>query len=462
MSENATMRLSRATLLAIGMTALGRAIEIRGGQLGWAPGPYPAIAWLTLAIVMASLGVFLGKPIPITPPRFQLIVGLCLLANIVQFVTKTPDPLLGPYTFARFAPLSAGLAATAFLSGIVLVAEGRRRILAFSLLLVASACLGNWVICNCPDPFIDVYTFQNDSAAALASGRDPYPITFPDIYGTDPRYYAEGAAANGTLHFGYPYLPETLFAIMPAKFLHFDLRYAQLAAVLATAILIVVINPESFGFSAATLFVTTPTIYLVLEKSWVEPFTLVTLAATVACTVYRPRLLPLALGLFLASKQYLPAAALLFFVGARPVRQTVVFLSKAVVVALAVTLPLALWNLPAFFHSAIELQFRQPFRPDSLSYVAWMGQAFWPKDAIVAIPFTLLFASMGLVLWRRKNTGFAAAVAFCFLLFFAFSKQAFANYYFFIIGAMACAIAELHTPASLAHPQSQAQPIRQR
>jgi hypothetical protein len=29
------------------------------------------------------------------------------------------------------------------------------------------------------------------------------------------------------------------------------------------------------------------------------------------------------------------------------------------------------------------------------------------------------------------------------VLFFAFNKQAFANYYFFVIGAIACAIAEL-------------------
>jgi hypothetical protein len=41
--------------------------------------------------------------------------------------------------------------------------------------------------------------------------------------------------------------------------------------------------------------------------------------------------------------------------------------------------------------------------------------------------------------WWRKP-GFAAAFALSFLCFFAFNKQAFANYYFLIIAALACAI----------------------
>ena len=41
----------------------------------------------------------------------------------------------------------------------------------------------------------------------------------------------------------------------------------------------------------------------------------------------------------------------------------------------------------------------------------------------------------------RTAAGFAGSVGLVMLVFFAFSKQAFANYYFFVIGALCCAAA---------------------
>jgi hypothetical protein len=45
--------------------------------------------------------------------------------------------------------------------------------------------------------------------------------------------------------------------------------------------------------------------------------------------------------------------------------------------------------------------------------------------------------------WRLPRTagGFATAVTFTFLVFFAFNKQAFCNYYHFVIAALCCATA---------------------
>jgi hypothetical protein len=40
----------------------------------------------------------------------------------------------------------------------------------------------------------------------------------------------------------------------------------------------------------------------------------------------------------------------------------------------------------------------------------------------------------------RTPATFALTVAFTFLVFFAFNKQAFCNYYHFVIGALCCAI----------------------
>jgi hypothetical protein len=450
---------SQATLFALSMTSLGAAIQLHRGALG--PSPYLSILWLTIAIALAAAAVFQPGFITVRPRDFQLVVALCLLANLIQQAIEPPDPALGISTFGRLAPFVGGVVALGFSSGIVLAAEGVQRVVVFGALLLAVAYLGNWQITNCPKPPIDVFVFQADSSAALGEGRNPYALTFPSIYGKDESLYGEGVVKDGRLQFGYPYFPEPLLAVMPAVFLHVDLRYAQLVAILATAALIVMIDSTSVGFAAALLFLTTPRLLFVLQQSWTEPFTLLALAATVASGLRWPRVLPIALGLFLASKQYVPFAAVLFFTGSRPARQTAIVLFKSAIVAALLTLPMALWDFHAFWNSVVALQFRQPFRSDALSYTAWMGEACWTKSETVLVPFGALLLAMSLVLWRRKSIDFASAVAFCFLLFFAFNKQAFANYYFFIIGAMGCAIAELQTRAPVAHPQYQAQPIRE-
>ena len=65
------------------------------------------------------------------------------------------------------------------------------------------------------------------------------------------------------------------------------------------------------------------------------------------------------------------------------------------------------------------------------------------------LAFGLMLAAIAVALWRFRRTpaGFAAAVPIAYFLFFAFGKQAFANYYFLVIGATCCAIATLDSPA---------------
>jgi hypothetical protein len=439
MVDHSTLVWTRASLFLISMTALGRAIQIYEGVLG--PPPYYTIAWLSFAILALASAVFLPAAPRMGRPHFQAVVAICLFTNFAQLVTGTPCQDLA--ATVQPALFEIGVVAQALLCGMVLMSEGRARQLAFTGLLLSTAFLGNWAIISCPKPRMDVYEFQTEAAATFARGHNPYGMTFPNVFAPDTSLYGPGLVRDGRVQFGYPYFPETLLAVMPASLAQLDIRYTEVIAILLSAILIVLISPGPPGYSAAMLFLTTPRLCFVIEKSWTEPIVVLTLCATVASAIKWPRLLPFALGLFLASKQYVPAAAVFFFVGSRPLRESIVLLAKATIVALAVTLPVALWNIPAFWHSVVELQFRQPFRADAISYLSWMGEAFWVKSAILLIPFAAFLATTLLVLWRRRSVGFAAVCALCFLVFFSLNKQAFANYYFFVIGAMACAVAEL-------------------
>jgi 4-amino-4-deoxy-L-arabinose transferase-like glycosyltransferase len=151
------------------------------------------------------------------------------------------------------------------------------------------------------------------------------------------------------------------------------------------------------------------------------------------------------LGLLFAGKQYMaifiPLLWLLPLEDGRP-RPHWRLLWRALAFGAAVTLPFFVINPKAFFECMVLLQLRQPFRIESLSLNAW-----WFIHHDQRLPDWLGFASVipttALALWRcdRSATGFAAGLAFVSFMFFALSKQAFGNYYFFTMGVICCALA---------------------
>jgi hypothetical protein len=118
-----------------------------------------------------------------------------------------------------------------------------------------------------------------------------------------------------------------------------------------------------------------------------------------------------------------------------------------ILIAAAITVPFALWNLDGFVRAVLVLQAKQPFRAEALSYVAWTA-----KNGVPVLPLWLGFGVLpvpfALALWRAPRTasGFASASALVFALFFAFSKQAFCNYYFFVLGLTCAALAAVAPP----------------
>jgi hypothetical protein len=92
--------------------------------------------------------------------------------------------------------------------------------------------------------------------------------------------------------------------------------------------------------------------------------------------------------------------------------------------------------------SAVWFHFRQPFRWDAMSFLVlanpdnpnkWLWIPF--VMAMVALVGSMLAAML------QKRINFPLAVGFVLLLFFAFNKQAFANYYYLVIGSLCCGLA---------------------
>ncbi|HZK81347.1 MAG TPA: hypothetical protein VFC46_09780 [Humisphaera sp.] len=444
----------------ISAASLGFAIHQHGGE--YTP---LAIALVTISIIACATGVILSnrpwKAGEIL--RTNYLLGAALASQFIALYLLWPAGVdqreqylsyQNHIIYLYFTTVAFLLVLIGFLDLPLARGSWFPGVLIFHLLL----CF--WMIRSAPLPHIDVWYFQEDGPSALLHGRNPYDarqVRFPDIYQSTheghQRVYGEGMVVDDTLQFGFPYPPISLYCSTLGFLLGNDTRYAQAFALTLAGLLIGYTRPGRIPKLAAVLFVFTPTVWFVLGRAWTEPFVVMFLAAVVFCASrkYR-RLLPVALGLFLASKQYLAFAVPLSFLlvdhfdfrRRESWRAWGRLLIVASIAAAVVTLPMALWNFRAYWFSTVTVQARAPFRWDALSYLVWIGLNIDSKyTSWIWLAFAAVIPGIGLSVWkaRRNASAFPAAMALVYLLFIAFNKQAFCNYYFFVIGCMCSAIA---------------------
>ena len=435
--------------------ALGQAVQVANGRLSHA-----SIRWLTLAMVAALIGVVSPSPRWVEERGERLLVwtlGAGLAWQFSVLFTAPPGIYLRPQGAAVTpAQFYVALAVAMVLACGCLRERPWLGRLHLPALIAVFLYLGRWILLASPSPFIDVFMFQRDGAAALLRGHNPYALRYPDIYGSSP-FYGEGLSVNGVLQFGYPYMPLSLLLVLPGHLLGGDFRYAQLVAMASTAALVALAGPGRVGLAAGAMLLFTPRVFFVLEQGWTEPFVSLGLAAVAFCALRWPKGLALALGLLLAAKQYtlftVPAVLKLV---PRPVawdRALWWWLGTVVGVGAAVTLPFMLWGPRDFWHDVVALQVHQPFRNDALSYLAWVAQDGGPRlPTFLAVVAALTGLGLGLLRLARTPAGFAGTCALTYLGFFAFNKQAFCNYYYFLIGALLVTVGA--TAPALGQPPS--------
>jgi hypothetical protein len=439
-TPDAPRRAIWATLAAF---FLALAVESNGGR-------YSSLGMIYLSFAIASAigAVFF----PVWWPNSRRALNIALVAATTFFAALWlhPDDADSPFlSFVAYLVACALVAAmVARLSRFPLFGRAL-----FPLLLVAHAALGISTIVGArhfeqTSPRLryqvrnDVQIFAQEGARLLSEGKNPYSVRMPNVMGADLPFYAAGATdKDGKLPFGYPYLPLSLFFSLPGYWLG-DFRFAHVLALVGTAWFLAYARPSSTSQLAATLFLLFPPTTFVLLMSWIEPVTLFCLGATLWCYFRAPRWLFLALGCLLASKQYTVFLLALLPLLISEKERWRPLLLQSVGVALAICLPMALWDWGGFYRSVIEIQFKQPFRTDSLSYLVTFfdatGQQLSPLFGFAALLFGL---GLGLRFAPRTATLWCSAGALAYLGFFAFNKQAFANYYFWPFGLLAAAVA---------------------
>lgn len=416
-----------------------------------------ALFWLSLSIASTMAAVFAPRL------RFDLdlkrvLSAACVLSGALFLQEFVPDAA----PFRALWLLGFGVLATLLaLATSFFVRRGLGRIL-FPLFLAIQLGLGIFTIQGAREfeaesPKLqlqvrhDVQIFNREAARLILAGQNPYSVRMPNVMGMDlPVYPANTTGKDGKLPFGYVYMPLGLFFTLPGYLLG-DFRFAHVFALVGTAFFLAYARPSKVAQLSATLFLLFPQTPFVLILSWTEPVALFFAGATLFCYFRAPKWLWVSLGCLICAKQYtvflLPLLPLLV-----PEKEKLrPLVAKSVAVALIWTLPLALWDWDGFFRSAVQMQFKQPFRVDSLSYlVAFLNFTGRQLSPVLGFGALLLGLAFGLQKMKRTASSWMAAGALAYLGFFALNKQAFANYYFWVFGLLVAAVA-VALPAENGH-----------
>lgn len=436
--------------LGLSALALGQALQNENGVLN-----FRSLFCLTIAIFLLGYAlVNYKKPMKnfITEAWFPIII-IGLIWQIYQLVTTIPGIYLLPSAISTLWIFKCGViiaGGTAVLSLIPVkwLSQSWQSILVVVTLFIFFL-LGIWMIRSSPNPFIDVFFIQQASSKALLHGQNPYTVIIPNIYDNIKLYGKDLLNADGTLNFSNPYPPLSIYFATLGYLIGGDVRYAYLLAIIISIGIIAFLHHGREARLAAFILLFTPRVFFVLEQSWTEPLVLLCFALIIFCAVHRPRWIPFMLGLFFASKQYLlfliPLSLLIFPI---PLNSSWYKHLKPfiwiVLVMFVVSAPLAFWNLPAFIWNVGGIMWHYIFRPDSLSYLALYSAIFnHPPPQYVILSLIALTLSF-LIIWRfasRDITGLTLSIAWGLIIFFAFNKQAFCNYYFLVISLICCTLA---------------------
>lgn len=433
-----TRPVTRAICWGLSAIFLALAINANGGRYSAS-----GMAWLSLAILGAIGGVF---P-PATTFDSTLTLNRVLAAGAILFAALWFAPAAGLIVSLALSVLLAAILSRLSRSPLL------KRSL-FSILLLVQALVGVMTITQAHDQEKnphkfgsfhvrnDVQIFAQEGARLLLEGKNPYSARMPNVMGADlPFYWAHATGNDHRLPFGYMYMPLSVIFSLPGYLLG-DFRFAHVFALIGAAWFLAYARPSVTSQLAASLFLLCPSISFILAMSWTEPVAVFFLAATIFCYYRTPRWLFLALGCLFAAKQYtvflLPLLPLL--TPEKEKRWPLIWQSLGV--AALITLPMALWDVDGFYRSAVQMQFKQPFRTDSLSYLVSImhfgGPQLTPLVGFVAL---ILAVVVALKAAPRQAAGWCGAGGLAYMLFFAFNKQAFANYYFWVFSLLIAAVA---------------------
>ncbi len=277
----------------------------------------------------------------------------------------------------------------------------------------------------------DVFLLHEGATQRIVAGQSPYSgLTVPD---------GSPLAGEPEIITGYPYPLHTLAPFALAEVAGLDLRWASTAIWLTVAAIVLfrVARRRAVGMLEVAL-IATPAWVAEFWTAWTEPLTLAYLAAA-AGWWQSPWIAGVLTGLGVTSKQYLIVLGPLLlgpaFLANRR-RMWGMLGAAATGLGAAVALdPRGFWNSAVLFHLS------QPPRHDSVNLIGILTSLKLPVPG-VGILATALGLTVAILLRKgvKDAPSFLEASATTLAATFAFTPQAFPNYWFLVLSLLLLAL----------------------
>lgn len=285
-----------------------------------------------------------------------------------------------------------------------------------------------------PEPIIDVFTSNSDAIKYLLEGINPYTQEYRDIYAGRYDYKP-----------GLVYWPGIFLWQAPSFFLFKDVRAFF---ILAEIFILFGFHRilKQFNINQEVIFLLLlswsffPIQNFILEQSWIDPALIATtLWVFIFIQEKRWAMASIAIGIMVATKQYAIITALLlvpYLWKQLKFKKLFFFVILSVFSASVIILPFFIGASEQFINMTIKVPSLQAFRPDSYSLIAILWNNY---PQINFLPLTWIIPLLSLVTFfiyscfKPSMKGTIYSLFWCYYLTFLFGKQAFCNYYFFLM-----------------------------
>jgi hypothetical protein len=303
--------------------------------------------------------------------------------------------------------------------------RGRSRLALVLLGIAATTHL--LVFRQVPFPLIDVFTTVTEASVALLEGRNPYQISYTDIY-----------QGQGITPSGFGYLPGLFPWSIAGMVLAGDIRAGNFLALIGMTLLFTATSKahgiKESGLLACTLFLGGAGLF-VAEQAWIDPILAFLILASLWLLMKgRITLAGILAGFLCATKQY-GVVAFGFLVVMAWNRESgtaaIKFFLLALLTGVLIQAPFVIWDPNAYWNTVFVGVSNLPLRPDAYTLVSWISAR---GLSAAGIPILGVVVFLALIL-RCRTARFTdggivlSAIATAYMAIFLTNRHAFCNYY---------------------------------
>ena len=382
------------------------------------------IPFVVVAMIFFVLACRLKKTLQTNVNLIQKSIKVFIILYLLHLVGHPRVSYVDSKIWFRILSLTAAL--PVFLSFFKRFNEKSMILSSITLLFLSKILL----LLYSDPPHIDVFTSNTDAAKYFLQGLNPYAQTYRDIY-------------NGTYNYtpGFAYWPAVLLVQSLGQIMG-DIRISHLLCDALSAFflfkIVVKYQHKAIALLAVLFWFAMPIQNFHFQEAWIDTILITGFLGSFFFLLEKRMIASgIVLGFFVAVKQYAgfyPLILGMALIGQGNYRDFLKLSLSAMITFLFIMLPFLFSSPDGFITMTIKVPLESAFRSDSFSLTALFFHYYGktPSTWVYSLPiFTMLPLCMILSFKSKSLEKSLLYITMCYFFVFAFSKQAFVNYWYY-------------------------------